>query len=140
MPLVPGQRLQAIRSAINRNANHDDGEHYGRRRTTFFCVVVHSMNNPGIFADRLNDGPGRCSAFYAVTMPASEKIDAPPLAAFGFAVDGAPGSSYNTWRANRTPGCHAPGRFLFWRQNVRRAALSHGGRNRGCGPPLRKLL
>jgi hypothetical protein len=51
------------------------------------------MNDPGIFADRLNDGPGRCSAFYAVTMPASQKIDAPPLVAFGFAVDGAPGSS-----------------------------------------------
>jgi hypothetical protein len=47
------------------------------------------MNDPGIFADRLNDGPGRCSAFYAVTMPASEKIDAPLSAAFGFAVDGA---------------------------------------------------
>src|ERR1700756_2632098 len=76
MPLVPGQRLQAIRSAINRNANHDNGEHYGRRRTTFFCVVVHSMNDPGIFADRLNDGPGRCSAFYAVTMLGGEKINA----------------------------------------------------------------
>jgi hypothetical protein len=39
------------------------------------------MNDPGIFADRLNDGPGRCNAFYAVTMRASEKIDASPLAA-----------------------------------------------------------
>jgi hypothetical protein len=51
------------------------------------------MNDPGIFANRLNDGPGRCSAFYAVTMPVSEKIDALPLAASGFAVDGAPGNS-----------------------------------------------
>jgi hypothetical protein len=57
------------------------------------------MNDPGIFADRLNDGPGRCSAFYAVTMPPGEKIDAPPLAALGFAVDGGPGTSYNIERA-----------------------------------------
>src|SRR5246127_4351565 len=76
-----------------------------------------SLNDPGIFADRLNDGPGRCSAFYAVTMPAGEKIDASPTA-FCFAGAGAPGSSYNNGGVNRTPGSHAPGLFLFGRQNV----------------------